>query len=85
MTTTTQITLSAPLHVEGRTINTVTLRRPKAGDLRRMEKAGGADLDKTLFLIGALAEMTPAEVDELDAKDLERIGQVVAGFTGTAG
>jgi len=79
------IPLSVPITVQGRTIDTVTLRRPKVGDLRRMEKAGGGDLDKTLFLIGALAEMSPAEVDDLDARDLERIGQVVAGFTGTAG
>ncbi|KAA5603245.1 phage tail assembly protein [Roseospira marina] len=80
----TTLALTVPITVDGRTLSTVTLRRPKVGDLRRMDRAGSGDLDKTLWLIGSLADLTPAEVDELDARDLATIGEVVAGFTGTA-
>jgi len=76
------VTLSVPVTVGGRTIADVTLRRPKVGDLRRMDKQKGSDLDKTLWMISTLAELTPQEVDEIDAGDLEAIAEVVAGFTG---
>ena len=78
------IKLKEPISVEGREITEVTLRRPKVGDLRRMDKVGGSDLEKTLWLMGALSEMTPAEVDELDAVDMEALAEVISGFTGTA-
>lgn len=77
--------LQAPLSVEGRTIDTVTVRRPKVGDLRRMEKVKGGDLDKTLWLIATLTELSPTEVDELDAADMKAIGDIIEGFTGGQG
>ncbi|MCG5240105.1 phage tail assembly protein [Azospirillum doebereinerae] len=78
------IALSEPIVVGGRTLAEITLRRPKTGDLRRMDKVTGGDLTKTLWMIGTLAELSPAEVDEIPADDLPRIADVVAGFTGTA-
>ena len=77
----TTIPLEVPLYVEGRAIGSVTIRRPKVGDLRRMENAKGSDLDKSLFLVGALTELSPAEVEELDAQDLNSISTVIEGFT----
>lgn len=79
------VPLTAPITVGGRPIDSVTIRRPRVGDLRRMDAAGKTNLDKTLWLIGALAELTPEEVDQIDAHDLTAIGAVVADFTGVAG
>lgn len=80
----TTITLRRPILKDGAELSTITLRRPKVGDLRRMDKVAGTDLSKTLWMIGTLAELTPAEVDEIDAADLEAIGEVVSGFTAKA-
>lgn len=76
------ITLDMPIQVEGREITQVTLRRPKVGDIRRMDKQGGSDLEKTLWLLSTLGELTPEEVDELDGGDLEKLADVVGDFTG---
>ncbi len=46
-----------------------------------MDKVKGSEMERTLYLIGQLAELAPAEVDELDAADLATLGDVVAGFT----
>ena len=78
------IKLSEPVAHEGRDITEVTLRRPKVGDLRRMDKVGGSDMEKTLWLLGVLSEMTPDEVDKIDAADLEALADAIAGFTGKA-
>jgi len=75
------IDLLVPVTVQGRTLTSVTLRRPKVGDLRRMDKVKGSEMERTLHLIGQLAELSPAEVDELDAADLATLGDVVTGFT----
>ena len=75
------IDLLVPVTVQGRNLTSVTLRRPKVGDLRRMDKVKGSEMERTLYLIGQLAELAPAEVDELDAADLATLGDVVTGFT----
>jgi hypothetical protein len=75
------ITLKHPITVAGATIETLTLRRPKAGDFRRMDKISGGDLDKILFLVSALASLSPAEVDDLDGEDLTAVSEVITGFT----
>jgi len=85
MSQTVTIPLTEPITKDGRPLDAITIRRPKSGDLRRMDRVKGGDLDKTLFLIGTLAELTPAEVDEIDAADLTAISEVIEDFTGRAG
>ncbi|CAO3418778.1 phage tail assembly protein [Azospirillum doebereinerae] len=77
-----RLALAAPFTVNGLEISELTLRRPKVADLRRMDAVKGGDLAKTLWMIGQLAGLSPQEVDEIDAGDLEAIAEVVAGFTG---
>jgi hypothetical protein len=77
----TDLKLKFPIAVDGAEKTSLTFRRPKAGDFRRMDKQSGSDLDKTYWLIGALTGLTPAEVDDLDAEDLQAASEVVAGFT----
>lgn len=75
------VTLGIPFTVNGLETSQITLRRPKVADLRRMDAVKGGDLAKTLWMIGQLAGLSPQEVDEIDAGDLEAIAEVVAGFT----
>ncbi|MBP2227539.1 hypothetical protein J2847_000819 [Azospirillum agricola] len=77
-----RVALSVPIAIDGQETTDITLRRPKVADLRRMDAVKGGDLSKTLWMIGQLAGLSPQEVDEIDAGDLEAIAEVVAGFTG---
>jgi hypothetical protein len=72
--------LQVPIKLNGVETSTVTVRRPKAGDLRQMDRQKGSQVDKTLYLIGRLCDLAPAEVDEIDAADLEGLGKIVEGF-----
>lgn len=78
------ITLTEPITRDGMTIDTITLRRPKVGDIRRMDKVKGSDLEKTLWMIGALTDLSPDEVDALDASDLNVLAKKIEGFTNPA-
>lgn len=75
-----EITLDRPVTVQGRTLERVALRRPTAGDLRRMDEQRDGDLGKMLWLIGRLGELSPEEVDALDGGDLEKISGGIEGF-----
>lgn len=59
--------------------NTVRLRRPRAGDTRRMEAVKG-DVARGFWMISQLAELSPAEVDALDSFDVNVLGEVIAFF-----
>ena len=79
-----KIKLSFPVTSEGVEINTLALRRPKARDLKKMEKAGGGDITKSIDLIADLAEQSPATIEDLDAADFQKVSEVVAGFLAKA-
>lgn len=75
------ITLKHPFQANGREITEVTLRHPKARDLKAMDRAGGA-IQKMALLIGNLTELAPEEVDELAGADFAAIAEVVGDFLG---
>jgi len=74
------IKLQFPIESEGQTIETITLRRPKARDLKKMETGKGGEIAKSIDLIANLAEIPPSAVEDLDAADFQAISGVVAGF-----
>lgn len=74
-----KIALTYPIQAHGETVDALTVRRPRVKDLRTLDEAKG-DIAKTASLIGALCELTPREVDQLDAADFTRLGQAVADF-----
>ncbi|MBV5272502.1 MAG: phage tail assembly protein [Lamprocystis purpurea] len=75
----TTIALEYAIEAHGETLSQLTLRRPRVRDLRLLDEAKG-DVGKTAALIGALAGLTPREVDQLDAGDFTRLGLAVADF-----
>ncbi|USH01055.1 phage tail assembly protein [Grimontia kaedaensis] len=79
------ITLDYPIDVEGERIDVITLRRPKARDLKHMETAKGGEIAKSIGLIANLAELPPSAIDDLDASDFQTVSDVVAGFLTTPG
>ncbi|MDE1465600.1 phage tail assembly protein [Spartinivicinus poritis] len=78
------VKLDYPIQCEGVTVDSITLRRPKARDLKTMETTKGGDISKSITLIAHLAEITPQAVEDLDAADFQKASEVIAGFLGTA-
>ncbi len=76
------IQLEYPIEAEGRTITAITLRRPKARDLKKMERSSGGDIAKSIEFVADLAELPPAAIEELDGADFQCLSGVVAGFLG---
>ncbi|PZO04860.1 MAG: phage tail assembly protein [Alphaproteobacteria bacterium] len=67
------ITLDFPISHGGETYTSLSLRRPKGGDLRRGQKDGGSDIDVSFKLMASLAEVPIEAIDELDPIDLNKI------------
>ena len=83
-TATPPIQLDVPIRREGQTITTVTLRRPRAGELRGLSMISVLQME-----VDALAALVPRistptvhtpEVMQLDPADLLAIGMQVVGF-----
>ncbi|WP_337846874.1 phage tail assembly protein [Sphingomonas sp.] len=80
----TSVTLSNPI-VRGTTrIETLTLRKPKAGELRglTLQDVIGTDITALLRLIPRISTppLTQDEADNLEAEDLTEIGGSIRGF-----
>jgi hypothetical protein len=82
MATTTTIPLKHPIKVNGQERQTIELRRPKVSDYKAASRGGGADEDKEIRLVANLAQLTPAEVEELDMADMKVIQETLKGFIG---
>lgn len=84
----TSITLSEPIVRGETTIDTLNLRKPKAGELRQLSLGDVVNTEVTaiLSLIPRISEppLTPDEVNNLDPADLMEIGGAIRGFFMTA-
>lgn len=77
------IQLAYPIEAGGATIAAVTIRRPKAKDLRALDtaRAGGAsEVEQSMVMIEGLTGLPREVVDELDATDFAALGEAVADF-----
>jgi hypothetical protein len=86
MTTTTNddgsttVTLSKPITgPTGETVTAITLRRPKAKDMRAMDNAKG-EIGKSLALAGQLSGIPAPLLDNLDGSDFIELSEAVQGF-----
>ena len=78
------ITLDTPLQRGAKSIDSITLRKPVAGELRGIELAGLLRLDvgslQTLVPRISSPTLTAHDVAQLDPADLLQIGSEVVGF-----
>ncbi|MDK4536451.1 phage tail assembly protein [Kingella kingae] len=56
----------------GQTLNKVTVRRPRVGDLRAVMHIGN-EAEQGLALVSRVTGLVPEDLDMLDLKDLEAI------------
>lgn len=73
--------LKHPITIGGSDLLEVTLRRPKARDLRRFD-AGSGNIAQSIDLMSDLAELPPSTIDELDAEDFQALSGILSGFLG---
>lgn len=78
------IELETPIKRGETEITTLTLRRPKAGELRglSMSQVLAMQTESVLTLIPRIAEpiLTPPELNQLDPSDLVAIGYTILGM-----
>ncbi|MDE1464782.1 phage tail assembly protein [Spartinivicinus poritis] len=79
---TTTITLTSPIKRGDTTIDQVTLREPRAGELRRLKLMDviQQDVSSLRILLPRICELTANEVDELSLVDLGNIASEVTLF-----
>lgn len=69
----TTVTLKYPVKLAtGQTLNKVTVRRPRVGDLRAVMHISN-EAEQGLMLVSRVTGLVPEDLDELDLKDLEAI------------
>ncbi len=75
-------TLTAPLATADGQITTITMRRPKAKEIKTIK--GKSDADKTMWMVAQLSGIAPPYLDELDGEDFTVLGRIFARFLGVS-
>ena len=65
------------VHARGEAI---ALRRPKARDLKVMDRFDGREIEGTIHMIAALSGLEIAAVENMDAEDFGALGELLAAF-----
>lgn len=81
------VTLDFPIEVDGQTITTITMRRPKVKDSLKAENFRGSDFERGLLLMADLctagsAPMAPEHLHELDEADAAKLQTQLESFRG---
>lgn len=78
------VTLEQPIPRSEGEIKTLTLRKPKSGELRKLSLKDilTSEIDTILELLPRISDpiLTDAEVDDLCPGDLAQVGGVIRGF-----
>ena len=75
----TSIKLKHPITVDGHEVDTVNLRRPTVRDLLAIDKVSGT-IAISVKMISNLAELTPEQVQTIDAQDFAAITRTFEDF-----
>jgi Phage tail assembly chaperone proteins, E, or 41 or 14 len=76
------VTLKFPISVEGERANSLTVRRLKGKQLKKIDLRGLTKGDAMLGVISQLTGVAPPYLDELDADDFAEISEVITSFFG---
>ena len=79
--TSLKVALEEPLKLEGGgELTELSLRLPRARDLRTMKVSGTPDMGMILDLAAGLANLTTAELDEISAADAMEVVSLLSPF-----
>jgi len=77
---TTQFKLEYPIEFKGAAIAELTIRRPKGRDLRFIPSGESFGIEEMFPFFALLIGHDEAVLDEIDAADLTRLGDIINGF-----
>lgn len=60
--------------------DTVTVRRPKARDMKVMDRFADREIEGTIQMIAALTGLDVLHVENMDAEDFGELGEIVGNF-----
>lgn len=83
-----KVDLAFPIERDGSIVRTVLIRRPTADDIalvapgwRPGDRAPENLVEAVLAMVARLTDLPPDLVDELDAFDIERLSEMLGGFS----
>lgn len=79
-----EVTLNFPVEVDGETITSITMRRPKVRDQFKADRMKGTEAEKGIALLCDLTERPHEVLMELDDSDLEKLQAQYLAFKGRA-
>lgn len=74
--------LFAPIEHGSNTIEEISFRRLVAKDLRQLRDPNNLTMNEQLDLISKLSGQPTVVIDQLDATDVEKAGEIIFGFLG---
>ena len=80
----TKVTLKYPFDIGTENITEVSLRRPTGRDLAAMDEAGDGENKRAMILISSLCDVPPNYAFKMDAVDIGRLTNIIAGFMDTS-
>ena len=72
--------LRSPIAVDGKNLDTATVREPTVADLERADEAGSRGHAKMIHLLADLAGLAPSDIRALSAADYKDMSDTVACF-----
>lgn len=75
--------LKYPFLHNGEQFVAVEIRRPKMRDLKALAKFNDPT-EKSIAMLGQLADLSPAVVEEMDAEDFAEASKIIAVFMGVS-
>lgn len=79
-----ELQLKHPFEFNGEQVTTLSIRRPKLRDMKRVQKVKD-DLEKSITMLADLAEVEPKLLEELDTEDFTRACDLLGEFMGVSG
>lgn len=74
------IPLTYPITVDGTSVDSLQLRRPKVLDMLTVEKSTQSDAEKEIHLFANLCEVHPSALHELDMADYTKLQKTYQDF-----
>lgn len=74
------VPLSEPITINGVTVDTLVMRRPKLKDVRAAQMVGKDEEEWELRLFAILLDCAPSELEELDFADYRKLQATFQGM-----
>jgi hypothetical protein len=74
------IPLRRPLTIAGTEVKALRMREPLVEDTLAMDKMGGTDADKELFIMSHLCGLAPTDLHKLPTRDYKRLQGAYVAF-----